>query len=249
MLDINNSQSKYFLRNSHAIPFFYKKFYLLIRPLRNLIHFATIGRLATGLLHDLTNPLTSILLSINFIDSNTDIKKNSQELSELIRIIQNQIKNSSEKETFKISNLIQDCFILMKYKALSNNVRLINIIHKDFEIYGNKITLMRVINNLISNAIESYENIQRDKNDVIISVFEENKYICISIEDFGCGISEKESKRLFKKFYTNKNNGTGIGLYISYKNMRIKYNGKIEVESQKNLGSIFKIKIPLKITV
>lgn len=250
MLDINQIQNKYLLRNSSTIPFFYKKFYQVTRPIRNLIHFATIGRIASGVLHDIANPLTALMLSINFNNADkNDIEKCSKELYELIKVVQTQLRNNGDKEFFKISSLIQDCFILMKHKAILNNVRLISVVQKDFNVLLNKISLMRVLINLISNAIESYENQSTERKDVVVSIFEERNFFCISVKDFGCGMSEKQKRKVFKKFYTNKNTGTGIGLYISHKNIRMKYGGKIIVESEIGKGSTFTVKIPLKTSV
>lgn len=249
MFNLNQTQSKYFLRNSVAIPFFYKKFYRFIKPISNIFHFVILGRIASGILHDISNPLTALLLSLNLKDSaKNEIEKSSEELSNLIRIVQYQIKNNHEKEVFKVSELVNDCFLLIKYKAISNNIRLIKVAHIDIEISGSKISLMRIIINLLTNAIESYENLFKNQKDVIVNILEENNYLYICVQDFGCGMTEKEKKKVFKYFYTNKNNGTGIGLYISQKNLKMKYSGKIEVESKLNEGSIFKIKIPLKTT-
>jgi len=247
MFNLNENQSKYFLRNSVAIPFFYKKFYWLLKPLSNIFHFVILGRIASGILHDISNPLTALLLSLSIKDiAKNEIEKSSEELSNLIRIVQYQLKNNHEKEIFKVSEIVNDCFLLIKHKAISNSIRLIKIVHDDIEICGSKISLMRIIINLLTNAIESYENVFKNQKDVIVSIFEKNTYLHIYVQDFGCGISEKDKKKVFKYFYTNKNNGTGIGLYISQKNIKMKYSGKIEVESKLNEGSIFKIKIPLK---
>lgn len=247
MLNINPARNKYFLRNSPAIPFFYNKFSIFVRKIDNLIHLITVGRMATGVLHDMMNPLTSLLLSLDIKDAPIkEIQKNSKELSEFIRVIQTQLKNNPVKEEFLISEIIKDCCLLLKYKSIIGGVRIINIFSQDFKVYGNKIALMRVILNLINNAIESYENITREKNDVVVSLYKKKKHIHISIKDFGCGMTNKQKSKAFKYFYTNKFNGTGIGLYTSNISIKREYSGYIKLESSLGKGSVFTIKIPLK---
>lgn len=247
MFNIIKIQSKYFLRNSPAVPFFYKKFYRIMRPISNLFHFLSIGRFASGVMHDIANPLTTLLLSLNLKNKPLEeIEKSSKEITDILRVVQNQLRNTNIKEDFSVSDLIQDCFILMRHKSISSNVRLIKVLHEDFILNGNKMSLMRVLINLISNAIESYEDICCDKKDVTVSIFKDEDYLCISVKDFGCGLSEKQKKKVFRSFYTSKSTGTGIGLYVSQKNIKLKYSGKIEIESKESFGSTFTIKIPQK---
>jgi signal transduction histidine kinase len=250
MFNITEIQNKYFLRNSLTIPFFYKKFCLFLKPISNLIHFMTIGRIASGVLHDIVNPLTSLLISINFNqNTNKELAESGKELSDFIRVVQTQLKNVSEKEKFNLFNTIQDSCILLKHKAISNGVRIVMSTEQNINLFGNKTLLIRVLINLINNAIESYENTENENKDVIISVYKCKKFVNIKIKDFGCGMTDKERKKIFNYFYTNKATGTGLGLYISQRNIRKEFLGKIEVLSELNKGSSFIIKIPLKTSV
>lgn len=250
MLNINSIKNKYYLRNSLAVPFFYKKITKLKVYIDNIVNLIILGRLASGILHDIVNPITSLLLSLDIKNyPKSEIKKNSKEISEFINLIQCQLKNKSLKEDFNISKAISDSCILIKHKAIINNVRIIIAAQDDFRLFGNKVLLIRVILNILNNAIESYEICPRDKNDVVISLFKDGKFINISIQDFGCGMSEKEINKVFKRFYTNKSDGAGIGLYFAKRNIRKEFNGDIKIESEIDKGSIFTIQIPLKVTV
>ncbi|MFA7193427.1 MAG: HAMP domain-containing sensor histidine kinase [Candidatus Paceibacterota bacterium] len=211
----------------------------------------TLGRIANGVFHDLMNPITSLLISIELKNSTqvNDISESSKELSEFLKVIQSQLKNNYDRETFLISKIINDSTVLIKYKALMNNVRIVTVNKNDCELFGNKLILIRAILNLINNAIESYERCPREMQDVIISFYKESEYLNISIKDFGCGISTKDQKKIFNYFYTNKSDGTGIGLPISYRSIRKEYGGEIIIESEYGKGSNFIIKIPLKISI
>lgn len=251
MFDIkNNNSNKGFLRNSSTIPFFYKKFLPIYEYIDNIVHLITVGRIANGLLHDIVNPLTSLIISANMENTPQDeLAKSSKELSEFIHIVQMQIKNKSSKENFTLSKLINESCILLRYKSIINNVRIVTIFEEDFSLFGNKLSLTRVVMNLINNAIESYENCNTEKRDVIVSIFKEKKYINISIKDFGCGIPCENRKKIFKYLYTNKKDGIGIGLYVSNKNIRKEFSGKIIFSKQESIGSNFIVKIPLKASV
>lgn len=250
MFDINQSQTKYLLRNGSAVPFFYKKLSFLFKKIDNLIHLITIGRVASGVLHDVINPLTSLLLSLDIKDAPRDeIQKSSKELSEFIRIIQTQLKNTNQKENFSVSQVILDCCLLLKYKSITNNSRIVTAFTEDLFIYGNRIILMRIVLNLINNAIESYEKCPQDKNDIVISVYKHKYFLKIEIRDFGCGMSKKLSAKLFKRIYTNKKSGTGLGLYMSNFYLKKEYSGNMKIESILGKGTLVTISIPLKTSV
>lgn len=250
MLNINSIKNKYFIRNSLAVPFFYKKIYKVKRSVDNIIHLIILGRLASGILHDIVNPITSLLLSLDVKNyPKSEIEKSSKEISEFIQLIQCQLKNKNQKESFVISKVVSDSCILIKHKAIMNNVRIVTAVQDDLSLFANKIMLIRVILNILNNAIESYEKCERDKNDVVVSVLKDKKFINISIQDFGCGMSESEIKKIFKRFYTNKSNGTGIGLYISKRTIKKEFGGDIKIKSEIGKGSTFTIEIPLKISV
>jgi two-component system sensor histidine kinase AtoS len=239
------------LRNSSAIPFFYEKIVPIRRTFYNVIHQMSVGKVATGVFHDLMNPLTSLLLSIEITDleNKQEISKSSKELSKFVRVLQTQLRNTSSRERFCVARLIDDCLILIKYKALISGVRLIIAKDTKTKLYGNRIILMRAILNLINNAIESYEKCPKEQQDVVITLFEKDNFLNISVKDFGCGISKGDRKKIFRYFYTNKLHGTGIGLSTSCRSIRKEYSGKIYIDCKDDIGSTFVIKIPLKVSV
>lgn len=240
-----------FMRNSSAIPFFYGKIAPLRRTFHNAIHQMSVGKIATGVFHDLINPLTSLLLSIEItgIENKHEISKSSKELSKFVRVLQTQLRNTSSRERFSAAKLIDDCLILIKYKALINGVRLITMKESKTKLFGNRLVLMRAVLNLINNAIESYEKCPKEQQDVVITLFEKDDFLNISVKDFGCGIPKNDRKKIFRYFYTNKINGTGIGLSTSYRSIRKEYSGRISIDCTEETGSNFIIKIPLKASV
>ena len=110
-------------------------------------------------------------------------------------------------------------------------------------ILGDRYRLSQVLKNLITNAIKFTDN-----GSIAVLAKREGKYILISIQDSGIGISKDELKKIFTKFYQaytgddRKNEGTGLGLFIC-KEIIGKHNGEIWAESDVRKGSTFNIKL------
>ena len=103
--------------------------------------------------------------------------------------------------------------------------------------------MVQVINNMITNAIQSYNNAPNKTIDLILNVKDNN--LVIQIKDYGPGISKEVQEKLFKEMITTKGkNGTGLGLFVSYSTIKAHFNGNILCDSNKN-GTTFSIVIPL----
>ena len=112
------------------------------------------------------------------------------------------------------------------------------------EIYinGDYNRLVQVIINIIKNSIEALE----DKKDGYIKIETkiDNKYVYISCEDNGIGITKENLKKIQEPFFTTKVKGTGLGVSLSYEIIEA-HNGKINYESEHSKGTTVTIKIPL----
>ena len=99
------------------------------------------------------------------------------------------------------------------------------------------------MNNLIINAIDSYEG----REGVIeLSIFQEGLMLLLSVKDYGCGMPEQVKAKLFKEMLTTKaKNGTGLGLYMSYSTIIGKFGGRMWFESEVGVGTVFHISIPV----
>lgn len=109
----------------------------------------------------------------------------------------------------------------LKHSLVTLNVE--SEVDKDFKVTGNINALVQVMNNLISNAIQSYGGEPDNKIDLIIR--KDNNSLVFSVKDYGCGMSEEVKDKLFKEMITTKGkNGTGLGLFMSYSNIKAKFN-------------------------
>ena len=101
--------------------------------------------------------------------------------------------------------------------------------------------LLQVFVNLILNAIAAMP----EGGDLWIKTGQENGRVSVAIRDNGCGIPEENIDRIFDPFFSTKDpgQGTGLGLSVSY-GIIYDHGGKIEVESEKGMGSEFTILLP-----
>ena len=139
------------------------------------------------------------------------------------------------KTTFTANLEIKKIKLFFKTNAEDNL-----IINFDIE------SLIIIVNNLISNAIK-YSN---SNTSIYLTLFFEESKLRLMVKDEGFGISENEKETIFSRFYKTKNNtsnsGFGIGLSLT-NNLIKKLNGKISLETAVNVGSVFKVELPIVI--
>lgn len=176
------------------------------------------------------------------------IKSYTEYMSDILTAVKGQAVTFSEEQemNFTLNELLKRIDILMKHE-LKQSVTYLNIsvlVDENIVIKGNVNGLVQVINNMISNSIQAYNGKKEQNIDLIVSKEDDN--IIIMVKDYGPGLPDKVKNKLFKEMITTKGkNGTGLGLYMSYSTIRAHFKGDIQVETQKNKGTIFKIILPL----
>lgn len=169
-------------------------------------------------------------------------------MSDIITAVKGQAVTMSEEQavSFTLDELVKRVNILMKHE-LKNALVELNVsmqVNEQTVLKGNINSLVQVINNMISNAIQAYDGKPDNKIDLILK--KENNNIIISVKDYGCGLPDEVQKKLFKEMITTKGkNGTGLGLFMSYSTIRAHFNGNITFETSKGKGTVFNIILPL----
>ena len=178
------------------------------------------------------------------------IRAHLEYMSDIITTVKGQAVASlstDDSEEFSISELVKRVNILMKHE-LKNAYIYLNILMKVDEntvIDGNVNILVQVVNNIISNAIQAYDG-KHDQN-IQFEINKIDNYINISITDFAGGLPREVQDRLFKEMVTTKGkNGTGLGLYMSYSNIKAHFGGDITYKTEEGKGTTFNIVIPIK---
>lgn len=170
-------------------------------------------------------------------------------MSDVITAVKGQAVNMNDDKpvVFTIKELLNRVNILMKHE-LKNALITLNIdyrIDPAITLVGNINSLVQVINNLISNAIQSYNGRHNQSIELVIDQKDSN--IIISVTDHGCGISKEVQSKLFSQMITTKgHSGTGLGLFMSYSTIKGHFKGDITFESQVGKGTTFNIILPRK---
>lgn len=169
-------------------------------------------------------------------------------MSDIITAVKGQAVTMSEEQavSFTLNELVKRVNILMKHE-LKNALVELNVsmqVNEQTVLKGNINSLVQVINNMISNAIQAYDGKPDNKIDLILK--KENNNIIISVKDYGCGLPDEVQKKLFKEMITTKGkNGTGLGLFMSYSTIRAHFNGNMTFETEQGKGTTFNIILPL----
>ena len=178
------------------------------------------------------------------------IRAHLEYMSDIITTVKGQAVASlstDDSEEFTISELVKRVNILMKHE-LKNAYIYLNILMKVDEntvIDGNVNVLVQVVNNIISNAIQAYDG-KHDQN-IQFEISQKENNMIFSITDFAGGLSKEVQDRLFKEMVTTKGkNGTGLGLYMSYSNIKAHFGGDITYKTEDGKGTTFNIVIPIK---
>ena len=185
--------------------------------------------------------LTEDILDVTKIESNTlKLNKEQLNLSETIRNAINDMNNSQMNFLDKSNNVIE---ILFEAKSKEQRKE------QDIIIEADKVRIQQVISNLLSNAIKFTKKAAEDSVSISIAVIvdKENNQVIVSVKDSATGIDPEIFPRLFTKFTTKSDTGTGLGLFIS-KSIIESHGGKIWAENNKDGkgGATFYFSLPLK---
>ncbi|WP_330848552.1 HAMP domain-containing sensor histidine kinase [Aliarcobacter butzleri] len=145
-----------------------------------------------------------------------------------------------EKDDFLVKDSIQNALTILNPDLQKDNINL-NLKFETFEdikIFGVKNELSQVILSLVSNSIDALKNRHNPK--ISINVVSSSAEVIIEILDNAGGIKAKNLKRIFEPYFSTKEEGTGIGLYLSKIIIEESFGGKLQVQNIKD-GAKFSI--------
>ena len=229
-----------------------------LEQMKQLHQFAEMGKMSSGFFHDLVSPLTAVSLDIEQLKkgAQTDVAMVKAKvdrafdavgrLEQFIRSIQKQIQNQETKSYFSLAEEIQQAIDVLGYKARRGQVELIFKDSNEIYSWGNPIKFYQLALNLISNAIDAYDGIERDLKKVEIKLSYQNNTIHFLVSDMGGGMAPETVKHIFDPLFTTKvaEKGTGIGLLTVKNVVEKELRGTIQVESSLGHGAIFSIVFP-----
>lgn len=219
-----------------------------------------IGQMATGIAHEIGNPLASISSVAQYLGR----KLSTHEQKEHLLVIQyhiNRISNilrrmlslsrpaTSEYKWTDINSLIDNTLSLINFDKRAQSVAIQNIDNPDLpNVWLNPQQFEQVFLNIFINALDAM-NAKQGEREHVLKITREFKddMIEIRVDDTGIGMEPEVCKHAFESFFTTKEigKGTGLGLFISY-NLVSEVDGTIELESKPGKGTTVIIRLPLR---
>ena len=218
---------------------------------------SALGQLGTNVAHQLNNPLTGILsmaqLLLNSGDLNKEEQKDIKDIAEGILRSQEIIASLLSFSRMDSHLTVCDLNTVVK-KTIPFLKSLICWTDLQLELYPSPLLvqtqvclLQQVVFNLIKNACQAVEDLDRSSRQICVRVHKKNNQALLYVEDSGQGISTSDYKNLFKPFWTTKREqgGTGLGLNISYDIVQ-SFKGNLTAGPSSLGGACFALSLPLQ---
>jgi len=216
---------------------------------------AGIGVLASGVAHEINNPLSGIIgmaeIALEEEDPSkkesylTDILECGQRINEIVKGLRS-YSRAAKKEEFgpvDLNGVLEESLKMVQLAIKANSVEVIKEFQASEKIQANLGEVQQVFTNLITNAFQAMDG---KGGKLILSTRALEDFIEVKVSDNGTGIPQKYLNQIFDAFFTTKNpgEGTGLGLNIVYRIVS-KYEGTIDVDSKERMGTTFTIKFPI----
>lgn len=223
----------------------------LALTIQQLIHqekFASLGEMAAGIVHEIGNPLSTIVTYSKIClgeEKSEDIKsmleamqKSALRIDKLAKgLLMYSRPTVEEREVIDINKVIEDSINVVGYQFREErDYRIIKKLAPDLPLQGNKGELQQVFINLFLNAFQAMP----DGGTLTISTEKLADFLQIKVSDTGIGMPKKNIARIFDPFFTtkSKDKGTGLGLSITQRIIN-NHMGAIKVESESGQGTTF----------
>ncbi len=218
---------------------------------------AAVGTLASGVSHELRNPLGAIKNAVYFLKrklSKKELPDIDEKVVQFLDIMDNEINRSTKiindllgfarvtktiKSSSDITIVINEALSRVK---VAKNIKLSRNFQSDLPMV---MMDARQIDQVFVNMIENACQAMPDGGELRISTRESKGFVETEMADSGCGIPEKTIKKIFDPLFTTKPKGTGMGLAVCHGIIE-KHHGTIDVESREGKGTNIFIKLPLE---
>lgn len=213
---------------------------------------AALGRVASGVAHEVRNPLASMKMKIQLAarhkSDEAKLEKTFEVLLEEINRLDGLVKKLLEVSRpskldfaeLNLKNILERRISLLREKAESGNVRIETRLEKDLPIEADGAKLAQVFDNLLLNGLEAMPA----GGILSVSAVRRNSQVVIEIKDSGAGIPAEIKERLFEPFFTTKDQGTGLGLAISREIIEA-HGGRLDA-AENDGGAKFVVELPVQ---
>ncbi len=215
-------------------------------------HLATLGEMATGLAHEIRNPLAGIAGVIEIIGRDLPstsparavVKDVRLEIVQINRILTDLLETARPHPPqvcrSNLNTTVEHAVMLARQHVLSKPIKIELQQAPDLaEVEHDSGQIHQVLLNLLLNAVQSIES----AGTVRVEIGSREGCASVVVSDTGCGIPAQNLANIFRPFYTTKGNGTGLGLSLAHRIVEEHY-GRIEVSSVVGKGSKFEVLLP-----
>ena len=215
---------------------------------------ADIGRLTSGVGHEVKNPINAIVVHLELLRGKLDRKEAGSErhldiiqdeIRRLDRVVQTLVDFSRpvdlELSTQDIKHVVSTVLALASPELEQQHVHVISILPPQAVFARVDADLLRqALLNVVLNGAQA----MAEGGELEVELRQDGRYATIAVRDQGCGIPKEILDRIFNLYFTTKSNGTGIGLAMTYRILQL-HNGSITVESRVDKGTEFVLRLPI----
>jgi PAS domain S-box-containing protein len=216
---------------------------------------AGIGILASGITHEINNPLSGII-GMAEIALEEDLSKNkdylkdilncAQRIGEIVKGLRSYSRAAKKEDVIPVNlnEVLEESLKMVQLAMKKHTVEVIKIFQPIEKIKANIGEIQQIFTNLITNAFQAMDG---KGGKLVLSTRPLKDLVEVKVSDDGMGIPQKYLSQIFDPFFTTKKpgEGTGLGLNIVYR-IVTKYEGTIDVESKDQIGTTFTIKFPIR---
>ena len=220
--------------------------------------FASIGRLAGGIAHEIKNPLASIKTFTSYLNRKFDDPEFRSKFQRIVgsevdrinHIVEQLVSYAHPKglalQKTDLHKIIEETLSLLENELKKENIKVKTDYFSKCKILSvDPEQFKQVFLNLFLNSIQAMEHNNGKLKELKISTYKQSSYLKVVISDTGEGIPPEKTPLVFDPFFTTKDSGCGLGLSI-VKSIVENHGGTISVKSGTNQGTSFSISLPLK---
>lgn len=225
-----------------------------VEKIQQMYRFAELGQLSTALMHDIANHMTSLTMDIEGLEGQgrsqvlNRAKRSIRYIDDMVIRVRDQLHGKTSSRSFNVVDEVDVIVKMLRHKAQAMDVLLKwrpPVDKKALKIRGEPIRLRQLMANLITNGIDAYfePRSMEERRDVQVLVESDKRHIIITISDWGRGIPSGARDKLFEPFYSTKQTGMGMGLYIAKQIVEEHFLGVIKIDDAKEYTS-FVVTLP-----
>ena len=229
--------------------------------LAHVLRMGTMWEMASGLSHQINQPLTAIanyaaatlhdlgsgkLSRDGIIESLTQIYQEADRASDVVRHINRFIRKAEPKqELADVNEVVGSVLDLARFELTKNQVDLELDLHQRVStLWVDRIQIEQAILNLIRNAIDAMRGVPEcDRRIAISTSMAGSDDVAITIRDHGSGVASEDLKEIFDPFFSTKPSGMGMGLSIT-RTIVEAHGGRVEIPRNESEGAVFTVVLP-----